>query len=403
MQGSRVLNELLKSDKSCFVLEGGSRSSKTWSIIQWLLLYCQENRNQSKEITISRDRLTWLKATVFKDFKEVLIKQGWWRDSNHNKSEMSYELLGNEFSFIGLDEPAKLHGRKQHIFWINEAIGTPGSAYNPSKDVFDQLEMRTTEGWFMDYNPKVTSHWIYDSVLTRPDVEWIHSTMLDNPFLEQKIRDKIYSYEPTPENISRGTADRVKWKIYGLGERAQHEGLIFTNVKWVKEIPQEAKLIAYGLDLGFTNDVSALMKVCLLHGELWIDQIIYETGLTNPDLSRLFEKAGLRTSDEIIADSSEPKSIQELHAKGWNVKGVVKGKDSINFGITTLKEYKINVTERSLLFKPEIENYVWRQDEQTGVYLNEPVDDFNHGWDAIRYVALMKLSNRRMLTVAKTH
>lgn len=402
VEGSAVFEKLLNSDKSCFALEGGSRSTKTWSIIQWLLLYCQENRNKGKEITISRDRLTWLKATVFKDFKEVLIKQGWWRDSSHNKSEMTYELLGNEISFIGLDEPAKLHGRKQNIFWINEAIGTPGSAYNPTKDVFDQLEMRTTEGWFMDYNPKVTSHWIYDSVLTRPDVHFIHSTMLDNPFLEQKIRDKIYSYEPTAENISRGTADRVKWLIYGKGERAQHEGLIFTNVHWVTDIPSEAKLIAYGLDFGFTNDVSALMKVCLLNGELWIEQIIYETGLMNTDLSRLFEKHNLRR-DEIIADSAEQKSIAELRAKGWNITGVIKGKDSIKFGIDTLKNYRINVTERSTGFKQEVENYVWKQDPQTGVYLNEPVDDFNHGWDAIRYVALMKLADRRMITVAKTH
>lgn len=346
--------------------------------------------------------MTWLKDTVFKDFKEVLTIQDWWRENSYHKGEMTYEIFGNQFSFIGLDETAKLHGRKQHLFWINEAIGTPGSAFTPSKEDFDQLEMRTSEGWFMDYNPKVTKHWIYDSVLTRPDVEFIHSTMLDNPFLEQKIRDKIYSYQPTPENISRGTADKVKWKIYGKGERAQHEGLIFINVQWVKEIPEGAKLVAYGLDLGFTNDVSALMKVCLLNGELWIDQIIYETGLTNPDLSRLFEKAGLKT-DEIIADSSEPKSIQELKAKGWNIKGVVKGKDSISFGIDTLKGYKINVTERSTGFKSEVENYVWRQDAQTGLSLNEPVDDYNHGWDAIRYVALMKLAQKRSMVVAKTH
>lgn len=402
MKASRVLEDLLTCDKKGKVLEGGSRSTKTWSVIQYLLVYCQENRNKGKEITISRDRLTWLKATVFKDFKEVLMQQNWWRDNSHNKSEMTYELFGNEFSFIGLDEPAKLHGRKQNIFWINEAIGTPGSAYNATKEVFDQLEMRTTESWLMDYNPKVTSHWIYDSVLTRPDVQWIHSTMLDNPFLEQTILDKIKSYEPTPENVARGTADKVKWKIYGLGERAQHEGLIFNNVQFVQEIPQEARLIAYGLDFGFANDVSALMKVCLLGGELWIDQVIYSTGLTNPDLSRLFEKAGV-SGHEIIADSAEQKSIAELKSKGWNIKAVIKGKDSILFGIDTLKTYRINVTERSIDFKKECDNYVWKQDAQTGIYTNEPVDDHNNGWDAIRYVALMKLAKTSTVTIGRTH
>lgn len=401
MKASRVLSDLLVCKKTGRVLEGGSRSTKTWSVIQWLMLYCQQNKG--KEITISRDRLTWLKATVFKDFKEVLNTQGWWNESKWNKSEMTYELFGNEFSFIGLDEPGKLHGRKQNIFWINEAIGTPGSAYNVTKDIFDQLEMRTTDGWFMDYNPKVTSHWIYDNVLQREDVAWIHSTMLTNPFLEEKIRKKILSYEPNAVNISQGTADRVKWLIYGKGERAQHEGLIFTNIHWVTSIPPEARFVGYGLDWGFTNDVSALMKVFILNGELWIDEIIYETGLTNSDLSRRFEKAGLRTSDEIIADSAEQKSIAELRAKGWNIKGVVKGRDSIQFGIDLLKKYKINVTERSTGFKVETENYVWKEDAQTGKITNTPIDDFNHGWDAVRYVAMTKLSDVRKVTIGKSY
>lgn len=403
MKASRVLDDLMKSDVTGRVLEGGSRSTKTWSIIQWILLYCQSNRNGNKEVTVSRDRLTWLKATVFKDFKEVLLKQGWWRDAHHNKSEMTYQLFGNEISFIGLDEPAKLHGRKQNVFWINEAIGTPGSAYNPTKDVFDQLEMRTTDGWFIDYNPKVTSHWIYDSVLTRNDVQFIHSTMLDNPFLEPKIRHKILSYEPTAKNIAQGTADRVKWLIYGLGQRAQHEGLIFQNIHWVTNVPKEAKLIAYGLDFGFSNDVSAMMKVSILGGELWVEEVLYETGLTNMDLSRLFEKAGIRTSDEIIADSAEQKSIAELKAKGWSVTPASKGRDSILFGIDVLKKYKINVTERSTGFKQEVENYVWKEDAQTGRILNEPIDDFNHGWDAIRYVALEKLASKRSITIGRAY
>lgn len=380
IQASRVLDDLLASDKVNFVLEGGSRSTKTWSIIQWLLLYCQ--KNQGKEIVISRDRLTWLKATVFKDFKDILKDVGWWRDANWNKSEMTYELHGNLFTFMSLEEPAKLHGLKTDIFWINEAIGTPGSAFNPTKEVFDQLEMRNTEGWFMDYNPKVTDHWIYNSVLTRPDVHWIHSTQLDNPFLSEKNRQKIMSYEPTEENIRRGTADRVKWLIYGKGERAQHEGLIFTNIQYVSVIPQEAKLIAYGLDFGFTNDVSALIKVSLSGGELWLEQIIYETGLTNDDLSRRFQKAGLKTNEEIIADSAEQKSIAELKAKGWNIKAVVKGKDSIQFGIDILKKYKLNILDRSEGIKQEAENYVWKEDPHTGKSTNVPIDDYNHAWDA---------------------
>lgn len=397
------MRDLTRSSAKGRVLEGGARAGKTWGVIQWICIYCQQNKNKGKRITITRDRLTWLKATLFKDFREILEGLNWWSENDWNKSEMTYSLYGNEISFIGTDEPGKLHGRKQDIFWCNEAIGTPGSAFTLSRESFDQLEMRTDVGWFLDYNPKTTSHWIYDSVLTRPDVEFFHCTQKDNPFLPQSIRTKILSYEPTPENIAIGTADRTKWKIYGLGERAQHEGLIFTNIHWVTEIPQGAKLIAYGLDFGFTNDVSALMKVCLLNGELWVEEIIYETGLTNQDLSRRFQKAGIKPTDELIADSAEQKSIAELKAMGWNISGVVKGKDSIQFGIDVLKKYRINVHERSTGFKLETENYVWKEDTQTGKTLNVPVDDFNHGWDAVRYVALMKLASNRMMTVAKTH
>ena len=317
----------------------------------------------------------------------------WWRESNHNKSEMTYELLKNEISFIGLDEPAKLHGRKQDIFWINEAIGTPGSAFAPSKEIFDQLEMRTTGSFFMDYNPKVTRHWIYDSVLTRKDVVWIHSTMLDNPFLEQSIKSKILSFEPTAENKLRGTADKVKWEIYGLGKRAQHEGIIFQNVNYVRDFPVEARVLGYGLDFGFTNDPTALVKVGLLHGELWLDELIYETALTNSDIDKRFR---IIKPSEIIADSAEPKSIEELRRMGWSIKSTRKGKDSITQGIDIIKRYKLNVTERSLGLKSELENYAWK--EIDGRISNEPIDSFNHSIDALRYVALDKIGKPSVTT-----
>lgn len=395
LQGSRILGELLKCTSTGRVLEGGSRSSKSWSIIQWYLIYCQENKNKGKEITITRDRLTWLKATVLKDFEEILKKMGWWNDKHfHGSDPLSYELLGNQFSFIGMDEEAKLHGRKQDRFWINELIGTPGSAYNTRKEMFDQLEMRTSEGWDADYNPKVTQHWMYDAIDKRDDIVMIHSTQLDNPWLPEIIRKKILSYEPNAVNISRGTADRIKWEIYGLGKRSQHEGLIFKNVTYCKEYPAEAKLIGYGLDFGYTNDVTALIKVGMMNGELYFDELIYETGLLNTDIMQVMERNGVLKNEKIIPDSAEPKSIAELKGKGWNVEAALKGADSITIGIDVLRRYKINITERSLGMKQEAENYVYKEDKMTGKLLNVPVDDWNHGWDAVRYVALNCLNKQ---------
>jgi phage terminase large subunit len=198
------------NDKSVrgIVLEGGSRSSKTWSICQALLLLGTQT---PQRFAIARWRRTWIKPTVLDTFKKVFKSVEEWKDEAFNKSELTYQHYGSSYEFYGLDDSQKLHGIETDFFWLNEAIET-------SKDDFDQLEQRCKGKWILDYNPSTDEHWIYDNVLKRKDVVLIHSTMLDNTFLDQHIRDKINSYKPTPENIATGTADEYKWKVYGLGE-----------------------------------------------------------------------------------------------------------------------------------------------------------------------------------------
>lgn len=173
-----ILEWLLNNPKRVRVLEGGSRSGKTYSILQYIILYCQDaqSRGEFKRITIARQKLTWLKATVLNDFIDILRQYDIYDDRDFHRSEMRYTLFGCEVAFFGLDEPQKLHGRKQDLFWINEAI-------EATKDDFDQLEMRTTQFCILDYNPSRTKHWIYDSVLSRDDVAFNHSTVIDNPFV----------------------------------------------------------------------------------------------------------------------------------------------------------------------------------------------------------------------------
>jgi len=390
-KGTKVLGELQKTDKPVRVLEGGSRSSKTWSIIQWILfVYCV--KNTGKRITITREKLTWLKSTVVKDFQEIVEMHNLpiQPEINIRRSEQDYKLWGNEISFIGIDESQKLFGRKQNITWCNEVIGE-GGASDITKKQFDQLEMRTTEAMILDYNPKATEHWIYDSILTREDVFHHRSTMLDNPFLEAKIRKTILSYKPTPENRKRGTADELQWKIYGLGERADIKGLVFPDCNYVREMPEDYKWRCFGLDFGYTNDPSALIEVRLSEGQLYLREWIYETGLTNQDLANKMELLGVTPNDEIIADSAEPKSIEEIHRLGYWIKGAEKGPDSIRNGINRLKQYPLNITEDSLNLKSEKQHYRWAEDKQ-GKAVNKPIDNHNHAWDAIRYVALNKLT-----------
>lgn len=390
-EASEVFEKTCLADTRIIVHEGSSRSTKTWSIIQYII--SQHLDHQELKTTVGRKKLTWLKATVIPDFITVLKTQfALWNQDSWNKSESIFTINGGEVAFIGLDDPQKFHGRKQDILWINEAVEATYKS-------FTQLLLRTTKKAILDYNPSYESHWIYDKVIPRDDCTFIKSTYKDNPFLEQAIIDEIERLEPTPYNIAQGTADDVLWKIYGLGERAAHRGLIFNDAKIVPAMPDIStwKKSFYGLDFGFTNDPTALIHIVEAHGELWLQQKIYKRGLTNiinpentkqDSIQRHLQKLGIPKEAEIWADSAEPKSIQDLKNCGYNIKGTDKGPDSVKNGIDTMKRYKINIVEDSVDLIKEKNNYKWSEDSE-GNPTNIPVDAFNHGWDGARYGIFM--------------
>lgn len=362
--------------------EGGSRSSKTWSIFQFFLGKAVEGERIT--ITIVRDKLTWIKTTLLKDFQEIteLMEIKVVPEINPNRPEQVYNVNGSEFAFFGLDYAQKLHGRTQDWFWINETMEV-------AKKHFDQLEMRTKVGAILDYNPYDDLHWVFD-LHKREDVAVIKSTMLDNPFLPKSIIDKIKSYEPTPENIERGTADNYMWEVYGKGEKARLQGTIFNNWDIVDEIPNEAKLLGMGLDFGYSNDPTAVVELYTMDNELYFNQVLYEKELTNPEIAQKLKELGVDYSVDIFADSSEPKSIEEIKRAGFDIKPVEKGSDSINYGIDILKSHKMHITRKSSEMEVELRRYKWSED-RTGRILNKPVDAYNHAIDAMRYIAMMKL------------
>lgn len=362
--------------------QGGSRSSKSWSIFQYFLFKALEG--EEFILTIVRDKMTWIKSTILKDFEELIKLTGAtpFPEINPNRQEQVYSIGKAEFAFFGLDYPAKLHGRKQTYVWINEAMEV-------SKEAFDQLEMRTDKQVILDFNPYDDEHWIFDLAL-RDDVVFIKSTQLDNPFLPEAVRKKILSYEPTPENIKAGTADEYMWQVYGLGNKAKLRGAIFS---WdMKEIPEEAKLLARGMDFGYTNDPTTLIDVYTCDNEIYLDELIYETGLNNQEIVARIESLGIDKGAEVIADSSEPKSINEISNGGINIRGAKKGADSIRFGIDLLKSYKVHYSPRSVHIESESRKYKWGEDKN-GKNTRNPVDAFNHCIDPVRYVALEKLGS----------
>lgn len=388
IQASKVLRDITNSIKKIIVLEGGARSTKTWSLFQWIIINCFKNTGEL--YMIGRLKMTWVKLTLLRDFAQIIEKYSIpvTPEVNINRAEQVYSLNGNTIMFVGMDEPLKLHGVSPDYVWINEAI-------EASYRDYQQLAIRVKKRIFLDYNPAAETHWIYDNIISDSDCDLFHSTMRDNPWLEQTIINELNKLEQT---------DLIAYKIYNLGLRAVQKGLIFKNWTIVKGIPEGARTIAYGLDFGFVNDPTALLKLAICEGELYWDELIYERGLVNipirnkqgfieKNISDRMIEAGLNRTDEIIADSAEIKSIQELSVVGWNIKPAHK--PSIKVGLDILLRYKHNITERSINVIKEYRNYKWAVDKDgEPVRPEKPVDDFNHGIDAGRYVAVYKLMHR---------
>jgi len=373
IKANKIFSQLDASKTKVNVFQGGSRSGKTFNILIWLIATAAQSA-EPLMITICRATMPALKGSAFRDFIEILNVAGLYDQSNLNKSELTYKLINSTFEFISIDQPQKIRGRKRDILFINEANEIDFESWV-------QLSIRTTGKVILDYNPSMApDHWIFEQVMKRDDSELYKSTYKDNPFLSQSIIDEIERLQTIDENY---------WKIYGLGERGDLKGIVFTN--WTHTATElDPGRSWYGLDFGYTNDPAALIRVQLIDGELYLQELIYSTGLTNKDLSERMTAMGITSGDAIYADSAEPKSIDELIGFGFNVHGADKGKDSIMNGINVLKQYRINVTDGSLNLIKELNNYKFEAD-RNGNVLNKPVDAFNHAIDAVRYAVTMRL------------
>lgn len=372
-------------DKRGIVLEGGSRSGKTWSVVDYLIQVCCHH--QGLVINIIKETYAGFKTTLYDDFNKRLSFLKLENPFLTAKEVQSFMLNNNKITFMGADQAAKFHGAACDYFWINEAMDV-------SQTIFDQLEQRCRKAWIIDYNPKVSEHWIFNRLEKRSDVVFFQSTMMDNPYIGHWEKKKILSYEPTRENIDAGTADEYNWKVYGLGLRASPQGLIFPNVTWIDEFP-ECDRIAYGMDFGFTNSPMAVVKAGLIGDSLYLEKKIY-TPIEDPGEMVLVLRQILPTNQHIWGDSAHPETIKDINKRGIRCLAAKKPPGSIQSGIALLKSYKIHIV-RDADFRREQENYHWR--EINGIALNEPIGDFDHLWDATRYCVSMDLNRRKGFTV----
>ena len=350
--------------------QGGTSSSKTYSIIQ-VLVEIAFFTTTDIIISIVSESMPHLKRGCIRDFLAIMGFR--YQESRWNKTDHIYTFPHCTMEFFSADEASKMRGGRRDILFINECN-------NITKEIFNELSIRTRKTIFLDYNP-VSDFWAMELIHLQGSA-YIHSTYLD--------ARKYLPLQQVMDIESRRERDPNWWRIFGLGLVGNIIGLVHPRWTPVEALPEEG-ISFYGLDFGFTNDPSALVHIVIKGEEMYADECLYETGLTNQQLSKRLEAAGVRRGvDEIWADCAEPKSIAEIALEGWNIRPAAKGKDSVRNGIDRVNQFVQFVTKRSLNLIKELRNYRYVEDKD-GKITNEPIDDFNHALDARRYAVQSKI------------
>ena len=300
-----------------------------------------------------------------RDFKNIMSEHHYWKDANWNATDSIYTFeTGSQIEFFSADNGDKLRGARRDRLFLNEAN-------NVAKDAFDQLEVRTKEFIFLDWNPTSEFFFYTDIKDKRDDVDFITLTYLDNEGLSDEIR----------QAIEQRKGNKAWWQVYGLGQLGEVEGKIYKDWDIIDEIPHQARLERRGLDFGYSNDPTAIIDIYYYNGGYILDEITYQKGLSNKQIADILINLEKTLT---VADSAEPKSIDEIASYGISIIGAEKGKDSIRQGIQYLQDLRISMTKRSLNLIKEYRNYLWKTDKD-GKILNIPEDLFNHAMDAVRY------------------
>lgn len=347
---------------------GGTRSGKSYGILQYLIV---EGLKQSLNITIVRRTIPSLKRTIIKDFTDILKGLGIYNEDLFNVSDRTYRLQDSLIQFINSDDPEKLRGLKSDILFIDEASEIDEESYF-------QLSIRTTGKIILAYNPTVSPyHWLRQM----QDCERYVTNYSDNPYLPKEMVKAIEDLQHTNEK---------KWKIYGKGEFAANDKAIF-QFEVVEDY--DADFIGFGIDFGFSQDPTALVAVYKSGDRIYLEELLYEKGLVTNDIVNRLRELDISKSEEIWADSAEPRLIEELYRSGFNIKPVVKGKDSIKFGIGVMQNHKIFIHKKSQNLINEMYAYQYATDKY-GYTTDNPEGGLDHLIDAARYCCMMKLSQK---------
>lgn len=369
--GLRKIRALKKRIK---VIQGGTSASKTFSVLPIMIDKCQ--RIPNREMSVVAESVPHLKRGAVKDFKKIMRLTQRWDVNCWHGTDKKYTFKNG--SYIEFFSPESILGARRTDLFVNEANNIKFEDYH-------QLAIRTSGEIWIDYNP-VMEFWAHTELIPDPDADFIILTYKDNEALDESIVREI---EKARDKISDPYWDNW-WKVYGLGQVGTLEGVVFGLFTNIDTFPSDCQWVGYGMDFGYSNDPTTLIKVGMKKGEIFIKQLIYRKGLTNSDLINEIKLLKI-TTEEIIADSADPKSIEEIRRAGFNIKGALKGADSIVNGIDMMQRYKFNITSDSLETIKEWRTYSWKKNEAINKFTNVPVDQNNHSIDAIRYFMQYKI------------
>jgi len=360
-------------------VQGGSSASKTYSILAVEIDHC--TKNPYTETSVVAESIPHLKRGAMRDFMKIMTVTGRFNAARWNATDFRYKFAnGSYIEFFSADDDSKLRGARRDRLYMNEANNLSFHAYT-------ELAARTKQSVILDWNP-VNEFWFHSELMHDEDVDFLILTYKDNEACPKSARDFIEKARVKAETSEYW----ANWyKVYGLGQVGTLQGAIYEDFEVVEGIDvSRAKFVALGLDWGFSNDPTALVAIYRQGDCLLIQELLYATGLTNQDIADKLRSLGITRAWEIVADSAEPKSIEEIYRLGFNIKPAEKGPDSVRNGIDILKRFKLQVTKDSTNLIKELRSYTWATDKE-GKNTGVPIDSFNHACDAIRYVALNKL------------
>jgi len=369
------------------VVQGGTSSSKTFSIIPLLIHYAKQHAK--KEISIVSESIPHLRRGAIRDFVKIMEYVGIMDYNQWNKSTLTYHFENGSFiEFFSGDQPDKMRGARRDVLFVNEAN-------NITWETYYQLAIRTREFVYIDYNP-TNEFWAHTELVGRNDVDFVILTYRDNEALEQSIINEFIKAQEKAKT-SEYWANWVK--VYVEGQVGSLQGVVFSNWTQVDYLPEHAKLLGYGMDFGYSNDPTTLVGIYEADGKTYLDELLYRKGMSNGDIGNYMKQLEIPRSSMIYADSADPKSIAELRTYGFSVMPAVKGKDSIAYGIQLMQDEYFHVTKRSTNMINELRQYTWLVDKE-GKTTNAPIDAWNHCVDSVRYFYQSRRKNTGQYRIA---